>query len=132
MRLRTFLKLFTGDQQLFPPRSTFEEFLVGLSLLTPTAPVDKKTKWMFSFYCSDWRLRITTFIRPPSNEVTFAIYDIESKGRITPANLRFMLSEALKENAVPLSDSQVRITVPLRPTFYLPPAFIVLLWNLVD
>ena len=99
--------MIIDERRLFLCFSTFEEFLVGLSLLTPTAPVDKKTKCACGICgarCVSSSAELVTHL---SRVVTFAIYDLESKGRITPENLRFMLSEALKENAVPLSSAQV-------------------------
>lgn len=61
----------------------FEEFVVGLSLLTPNAVPEKKLQF------------------------TFAIYDLDNKNKISPSNLRYMLTEALKENVVPLTDPQI-------------------------
>lgn len=62
---------------------TFEEFVGGLSLLTPTAIPEKKLRF------------------------TFQIYDVSRKGAISQSDLRDMLLGVLKENDVPMSDDQV-------------------------
>ena len=39
--------------------------------------------------------------------VTFQVYDLDGKSRISPANLRAMLSASLSENGLTMSEAQV-------------------------
>lgn len=62
---------------------SFEDFLVGIARLAPNAVPEAKMRF------------------------TFAIYDMDGTGRISPANLRALLASLLGENDVALPGAQL-------------------------
>jgi Ca2+-binding EF-hand superfamily protein len=70
-----------------PNAVSFEEFLIGLSNLTPNATPEARFRF------------------------TFAIYDYDGNGYITPENLKMFLSAAMTENDVLISENDVEMIV---------------------
>lgn len=66
---------------------TFEEFIHGLSLLTPTVPQEKKLRF------------------------TFNIYDLSRRGKVSPNDLSTILYSVLREHGVAMTDDQVAAMV---------------------
>ena len=54
-----------------------------------------------------WLTRGNSPRLPSPRAVTFQLYDADRKGRISPMDLKVMLSAVLKENGVSLTDGQV-------------------------